>query len=73
MSNDEKFAATTKKELQQKLRESANEMYVVSGVHSYLISVCKLADADYITGLSKHKANIYNVKITIIKKSKKLS
>ncbi len=34
-------------------------MNVVQGVHSTLISACKLADADYVTVLDKNGLNVY--------------
>ena len=46
-------------------------MNVVLGVHTSLISVCKLADADYISVLNKYEANIYDAKTTTIKVSEK--
>ncbi len=52
--------ATKKMILQQPLRELAREMNIVPGLHSTLISIPKLADADYITVFKKGKATIYN-------------
>ncbi len=58
--------ATKKMLLWQPLRESAREMNIIPGLHSTLISIPKLADADYTTVFKKFKANIYNVSTTTI-------
>jgi hypothetical protein len=49
-----------------KLCETAKKISIVSGLHSTLISVPKLADADYITVFKKDKATIYNATTTSI-------
>jgi hypothetical protein len=52
--------------LWQPLRKSAREMNIVPGLHSTLISVPKLADANYTTGFEKGKATIYDALTTTI-------
>jgi hypothetical protein len=59
--------ATKKMLLWQPLRESAREMNIVPGLHSTLISLPKLADANYTTVFKKGKATIYNALTTTIK------
>jgi hypothetical protein len=58
--------ATKKMLLWQPLCESAREMNIVPGLHSTLISIPKLADANYITVFKKVKATIYNALTTTI-------
>ena len=63
--------ATKKMELDLDLRKVALEMNVVPGLESTLVSVCKMAEADYITVLDKNEAKIYDgktVKITVSEK-----
>jgi hypothetical protein len=60
--------ATKKMELDLDMRQVALEMNVVPGLESTLVSVCKMAEADYITVLDKNEAKIYDgktVKITV--------
>ena len=45
--------------LKHKLWEGAREMNVVPGLHSALISIPKMADADYIAVFDKHNSTIY--------------
>ena len=52
--------ATKKMELDLDMRKVALEMNVVPGLESTLVSVCKMAEADYITVLDKNKAKIYD-------------
>ena len=59
-------SATKKMHLKHKLRETAKEVNIVPGLHSTLISVPKLADADYTTVFKKDKATIYNATTTSI-------
>ena len=54
--------ATKKMELDLEMRKVALEMNVVPRLESTLISVCKMADADYITVLDKNEAKIYDGK-----------
>jgi hypothetical protein len=58
--------ATKKMLLRQPLRESAREMNIVPGLHSTLISIPKLADANYTTVFEKSKATIYDALTTTI-------
>ncbi len=50
----------------QPLRKLAREMNIVPELHSTLISIPKLADANYTTIFEKGKATIYNVLMTTI-------
>ncbi len=52
--------------LKHKLREGAREMNEVPGLHSTLISIPKMANADYIVVFDKHKATIYDAATTRI-------
>ncbi len=52
--------------LKHNLWEVAREMNVVSGLHSTLISISKMANADYIVVFNKHKATIYDATTTMI-------
>ena len=57
-----------KMELDLEIRKVALKMNVVPGLESTLVSVCKMAEADYITVLDKNEARIYDgktVKITV--------
>jgi hypothetical protein len=58
--------ATKKMLLWQPLHKSAREMNIVPGLHSTLISIPKLADADYSTVFEKGKATIYDALMTTI-------
>jgi hypothetical protein len=58
--------ATKKMHLKHKLCPSAREMNIVSGLHSTLVSVPKLADAGYTTVFSKEGAAIYDDHTTTI-------
>ena len=59
--------ATKKMLLRHPLREIAREVNIVPGLHSTLVSVPKLADADYITVFDKTKAIIYDATTTNVK------
>jgi hypothetical protein len=61
-----KIRATQKMLLKHKLWEGAREMNVVPGLHSTLISIPKMAKADYIAVFNKHKATIYDTSTTTI-------
>ena len=52
--------------LQHNLRLAAQEMNIVPGLHSALVSVPKLADARYTTVFNKHGAAIYDDETTKI-------
>jgi hypothetical protein len=56
--------ATKKMLLKHKLREGAREINIVRGLHTTLISVPKLADANYVTIFNKNKAKIYDATTT---------
>ena len=56
--------ATKKMLLKHNLREEAREINIVPGLHSTLISVPKLADANYVTILDKNEAKIYDMTTT---------
>ncbi len=66
LPNKRRHKATKKMLLRQPLRESAREINIVPGLHSTLISVPKLADANYTTVFEKGKATIYDALTTII-------
>ncbi len=57
---------TKKMLLKHKLREGAREISIVPGLHTTLISVPKLADANYVTIFDKNEAKIYDATITNI-------
>ena len=69
--NSERMPATDKMRMQHQLRHPADEMNIVPGVHTTLISGCKMADADYVTILDKNELNVYDGRTTIIKVSEK--
>ena len=48
--------------MDHEMRKVALKMNVVPGLESTLVSVCKMAEADYITVLDKGKAKIYDGK-----------
>jgi hypothetical protein len=58
--------ATQKMLLKHNLQEGAREMNVVPGLHSALVSIPKMANADYIGVFNKHKATIYDATTTRI-------
>ncbi len=58
--------ATKKMLLWQPRRKSAREMNIVLGLHSTLISIPKLADANCTTVFKKGKATIYDALMTTI-------
>jgi hypothetical protein len=66
LPNKWQHKATKKMLLWQPLRESAREMNIVPGLHSTLLSVPKLADANYTTVFKKGKATIYDALTTTI-------
>jgi hypothetical protein len=61
-----KIRATQKMLLKHKLQKGAREMNVVPGLHSTLVSIPKMANADYIAVFDKHKATIYDATTTTI-------
>jgi hypothetical protein len=66
LPNKQQHKATKKMHLWQPLRESAREMNIVPGLQSTLMSVPKLADANYTTVFKKGKATIYGALTTTI-------
>ncbi len=58
--------ATKKMLLKHNLQIAAQEMNIVPGLHSALVSVLKLADAGYAMVLTKDDAAIYNDNTTAI-------
>jgi hypothetical protein len=66
LPNKWQHKATKKMLFWQPLRESAREMNIVPGLHSTLISIPKLADANYTTVFEKGKATIYDALTTMI-------
>ena len=50
--------------LKHKLREGVQEINIVPGLHTTLISVSKLADENYITIFNKNVAKIYDTTTT---------
>jgi hypothetical protein len=52
--------------LKHKLREGAREMNVVPGLHSALVIIPKLANADSVAVFNKNKATIYDATNTMI-------
>ena len=63
--------ATEVLQMNHKLRDPATEMHLVKDLHTPLVSVPKLADADYITMLGKKGAKMYDGYTTTIKVSEK--
>jgi hypothetical protein len=61
-----RIRATHKMLLKHNLREGAREMNVVPGLHSTLVSIPKMADADYIVEFDKSNATIYDATTTTI-------
>jgi hypothetical protein len=61
-----KIRATQNMLLKHKLQEGAREMNAVPGLHSTLVSIPKIANADYIGVFDKHKATIYDAMTTTI-------
>ncbi len=61
-----KIRATHKMLLKHKLQERAREMNVVPGLDSTLVSIPKMANADYIEVFDKQKATIYDPMTTMI-------
>jgi hypothetical protein len=61
-----KAPATNIRQLRNKLHSPATEMNVVPGITKSLVSICKIADADYITVLDRNGANIYDATTTTV-------
>lgn len=58
----EEAPATERRELNWDLLPPVNEVNIVPGVHITLISLCKMADAGYVTLLDKEGAKIMTAK-----------
>jgi hypothetical protein len=65
-----RIRASKKMWLKHNLWPEASVMNIVPNLHSTLISIPKMADADYIVGFDKKEARIYDAKTTIISASK---
>jgi hypothetical protein len=65
-----KIKATNKMHCKHNLRPKASKMNIVLNLHSMLISVPKVADADYIAVFNKKEARIYNATTTIVSATK---
>jgi hypothetical protein len=65
-----RIRATNKMRLKHDLPSEASEMNIVPNLHSTLISVPKMADANYIAVFNKKEARIYNAMTTIISATK---
>jgi hypothetical protein len=65
-----RIRASKKMWLKHNLWPEASKMNIVPNLHSTLISISKMAKADYIAVLNKKEARIYNVTTTIISVSK---
>jgi hypothetical protein len=66
LPDNSKIRWTQKLLLKHKLQEEAREMNVVPRLHSTLVSIPKMANADYIAVFDKHKAIIYDATTTTI-------
>jgi hypothetical protein len=64
-----RITASKKMRLKHNLRPKASKMNIVPNLHSTLISIPKMADADYIV-VFKKKARIYDATTTIVLTSK---
>jgi hypothetical protein len=65
-----RIRASKKMHLKHNLRPKASKMNIVPNLHSMLIRVPKMADADYIAVFNKKEARIYNATTTIVLASK---
>ncbi len=65
-----RIRASKKMRLKRNLRPKASKMIILPNLHSTLISIPKMADADYIAVFDKKDARIYNAKTTIVSASK---
>jgi hypothetical protein len=64
-----RIRATNKMWLTHNLRPKAIKMNIIPNLHSMLISIPKIADADYIVVFDKKEARIYNAMSTILSAS----
>ncbi len=65
-----RIRALKKMRLKHNLRPEASKMNIIPNLHSMLISVPKMADANYTAVFDKKEARIYNATTTIISASK---
>ncbi len=65
-----KIRATNKMWLKYNLRPKASKMNIMPNLHSMLISIPKMADADYIAVFDKKEARIYDATATILSATK---
>jgi hypothetical protein len=65
-----RIRASKKMRLKHNLWPEASKMNIVPNLHSTLISVPKMADADYIEVSDKKEARIYDAMTTIVSASK---
>jgi hypothetical protein len=65
-----RIRASKKMHLKYNLQPKASKMNIVPNLHSMLISIPKMADADYIAVFNKKEARIYDATTTIILASK---
>jgi hypothetical protein len=61
-----KIKATNKMRLKHNLWPKASKINIAPNLHSALISVPKMADADYIAVFNKNEARIYDATTTIV-------
>jgi hypothetical protein len=65
-----RIRATNKMRLKHNLQPKASEMSIVPNLHSTLISIPKMVDADYIAVFDKIEARICNATTTIMSATK---
>jgi hypothetical protein len=65
-----KIKATKFMRLKHTLWPEASKINIMPNLHSTLISIPKMADADYIAVFDKTEARIYNATTTIVSASK---
>jgi hypothetical protein len=65
-----KIRATNKIQLKHNLHPKASEMNIVPNLHSMLISVPKMADADYFAVFKKKESRIHDATTTIVSATK---
>ncbi len=65
-----RIRASKKMRLKHNLHPEASKMNIVPNLHSMLISIPKMADADYIAVFDKKEARIYDATTTIVSASK---
>ncbi len=65
-----RIRASKKIWLKHNLRPKASKMNIIPNLHSTLISVPKMSDADYIVVFNKKEVRIYDATTTIVSASK---